>query len=120
VDEKISLTRGGVYLARLDPAKAAEVGKIRPVVILNSQLILDSLPPTLFICPLSNQSMPEFKSLHVQLNARDNLKVVSYALSEHCRSISIRRIIHPRLAQLTSNELLLILARLQRLVGLSV
>jgi mRNA interferase MazF len=118
VDEEI--TRGGVYLARLDPAKAAEVGKIRPVVILNSQIILDHMPPTIFICPLSSQSLPEFKSLHVKLSARDNLQVISYALSEHCRSISTRRIIFPRLAQLTPVELMSILKRLQRLVVLPV
>ncbi len=112
------LTQGGIYLARLDPVKAAEVGKIRPVVILTSQAILDITPPTLFICPLSSQSQPEFSSLHVKLPPRDNLEVISYALVEHCRSISVRRIIFPRLAQLTSAEIRLILHRLQRLVGL--
>jgi len=38
------LTRGGVYLGKLNPAKHAEIGKVRPVIILNSQLILDSAP----------------------------------------------------------------------------
>ena len=112
------LTRGGIYLARLDPAKGADVGKIRPVAILMSQAILDIVPPTLFICPLSSQSQPEFSSLHVKLSPRDNLEVISYALVEHCRSISIQRIIFPRLAQLTQTEIHLILYRLQRLVGL--
>lgn len=118
VEEEIVLTRGGIYLARLDPAKAAEIGKIRPVAILTSQAILDITPPTLFICPLSSQSQQEFSSLHVKLPPRDNLKVLSYALAEHCRSISIGRIIFPRLAQLTQSEILLILHRLHRLVGL--
>lgn len=118
VEQKEILTRGGIYLARLDPAKGAEIGKIRPVIILNSQTILDISPPTIFVCPLSSQSRPEFGSLHVELSARDNLKAMSYALIEHCRSITIRRIIYPRLAQLTSSELFVILHRLQRLVGL--
>lgn len=115
--EKI-LTRGGIYLARLDPAKVAEVGKIRPVALLTSQAILDIVPPTLFICPLSSQSHPKFSSLHVALPARDHLEVTSYALVEHCRSISMQRIIFPRLAQLTPSEVRLILHRLQRLIGL--
>jgi mRNA interferase MazF len=117
VEQKEILTRGGVYLARLDPVKAAEVGKIRPIVVLNAQPILDVLPPTVFICPLSSQSKSEFSSLHVQLPARDDLKVTSYALVEHCRSITIQRIIYPRLAQLTFSELSLILHRLQKLIG---
>lgn len=118
VDQEEILTQGGIYLAKLNPAKEAEVGKIRPVVILNSQAILDIVPPTIFICPLSSQSHPKFSSLHVKLSARDNLKAISYALVEHCRSITIKRIVYPRLAQLTSAELIVILQRLQRLVGL--
>jgi mRNA interferase MazF len=118
VDEIEFLTRGGVYLARLDPTKHAEVGKIRPVVLLNAQALLNVKPLTIFVCPLSSQSAPEFKSFHVELSARDNLRVTSYALVEHCRSITIKRLIYPRLAQLTSPELALILQRLQRMVGI--
>jgi mRNA interferase MazF len=116
VEQVEILTRGGIYLARLDPAKAAEIGKIRPVIILNAQAILDVLPPIIFVCPLSSQSQPEFAGLHVALSMRDNLKVPSYALVEHCRSITTRRIIHPKLAQLTASELSTILHRLQRLI----
>lgn len=112
------LSRGGVYLAKLNPTKATEIGKVRPVVILNSQAILDSIPPIVFICPLSSQSQPEFCSLHFELSIRDNLRAKSYALIEHCRSITISRIIHPRLAQTTSYEIESILHKLQQLVGL--
>ncbi|MEA0971770.1 Type II toxin-antitoxin system PemK/MazF family toxin [Candidatus Megaera venefica] len=116
VEQEKILTRGGIYLARLDPAKGEEIGKIRPIIILNSQVILNQIPPIIFICPLSSQSQPEFKHLHVELEVRDNLKVTSYALVEHCRSITINRVIHPRLAQTTSTELNSILHKLRRLV----
>lgn len=116
VDRKIILTRGGIYLARLDPAKAAEIGKIRPVLILNAQAILNVTPPLVFICPLSSKSHPKFSSLHVELMPRDNLNKTSYALLEHCRSISLERLIFPRLAQLTNAELSTILHHLRRLV----
>lgn len=117
--EKIDfLTRGGVYLAKLDPAKKSEVGKIRPVILLTGQIILDVRPPIVFVCPLSSKSYKEFQQLHVELPPRDNLQVASFALVEHCRSITISRLTHPRLAQLTANEIALILHRLQRMVGL--
>ena len=118
VEQEKILTRGGIYLARLDPAKGEEIGKIRPIIILNSQVILNKSPPVIFICPLSSQSQPEFKHLHVELEVRDNLKVTSYALVEHCRSITINRVIHPRLAQTSSIELNSILRRLRRLIDL--
>ena len=113
----MALTQGGVYLARLDPAKHQEIGKIRPVVALTGQFLLEISPEIIFICPLSSQSYPDFRVLHVELPPRDGLLKTSYALVEHCRSISLKRIVEPRLAQLTQEEIGLILSRLQRLVG---
>jgi mRNA interferase MazF len=115
--EKIILTQGEILLARLDPAKHAEIGKIRPVVILTAQFILDAGLPIVFICPLSSHSQPAASGLHVTLAPRDNLKVTSYALVEHCRSITIKRLVQPRLGQLTPHEINAILDRLQRMLG---
>ena len=112
------LTRGGIYLARLDPAKGAEIGKLRPVVILSANEVLEVGTPLLFICPLSSRSDPALQDLHVALAPRDGLQVESYALVEHCRAISRRRVLSERIAQLTQDELITILHRLQRLVGL--
>lgn len=112
--EKIEiLTRGGVYLVKLNPVKKGEAGKIRPSIILTSQTILNVNPPTVFVCPLSKKSFPAFHGLHVELDRRDNLKVKSFALIEHCRAVSIERFIFPRIAQLTMTEMALILHRLQ-------
>lgn len=118
MDEIIALTQGGVYLARLDPSKHAEVGKIRPVVILMGQFILDIKPLSVLVCPLSSQSYEGCSSLHVQLPPRDNLQKESFALVEHCRSISIKRLIEPRLAQLTPDELALIFTRLRHMCNM--
>jgi mRNA interferase MazF len=49
VEQEKILTRGGIYLARLDPVKGDEIGKIRPIIILNSQMILNNNPPVIFI-----------------------------------------------------------------------
>lgn len=114
----IPLTQGGVYLARLDPSKHAEVGKIRPVIILMGQFILDIQPVAVLVCPLSSQSYEGCSHLHVQLPPRDNLQKESFALVEHCRSISVKRLVEPRLAQLTSNELELIFTRLRHMCNM--
>ncbi len=117
--EKItSFTQGGVYLARLDPSKHAEVGKIRPVVILMGQFILDVQPPSILVCPLSSQSYAGCSHLHVQLPPRDNLQKESYALVEHCRSISVKRFVETRLAQLTVDEVGLIFMRLRQMCNM--
>jgi mRNA-degrading endonuclease toxin of MazEF toxin-antitoxin module len=101
----------------LDPVKGAEVGKRRPVVTLTDQTLLDIKPAHVFICPLSSSSDKSYQALHVKLSARDNLHVESYALAEHCRSISIRRLQPERLAQLDPEEVTRIIHKLQRLIG---
>ena len=111
----IPLTQGGVYLARLDPSKHAEIGKIRPVVVLMGQFILNIQPLSVLICPLSSQFYDGCSHLHVRLPSRDNLQKESFALVEHCRSISVKRLIEPRLAQLTADELALIFTRLRHM-----
>jgi len=118
VEKIIPLTQGGVYLARLDPSKYVEVGKIRPVVILMGQFILDIQPLSVLVCPLSSQSYAGCSHLHVHLPPRDNLQKESFALVEHCRSISIKRLIDPRLAQLTMDELALIFTRLRHMCNM--
>jgi mRNA interferase MazF len=112
--ERVSqlLTQGGVYLARLDPAKHMEIGKIRPVVILTGQFILDIQPLSIFVCPLSSKSYEECSNLHVQLPPRDKLQKTSFALIEHCCSIATQRLVEKRIAQLTTHELELIFTRI--------
>jgi mRNA interferase MazF len=119
VVEKLSfLSRGGVYLARLDPVKGTEVGKLRPVAVLTAQTLLEADPPVVFICPLSSRSDPAFAALHLELPARDRLLRQSYALVEHCRAISRQRILSECIAVLTPDEIAQIIHRLQRMVGL--
>jgi mRNA interferase MazF len=113
-----SLTRGGVYLARLNSKTTDEINKVRPVILLTSQVILNSNPPLVFICPLSSKSKPLFSNLHIELKPRDNLKLNSFTLTEHCMAISIKRLIFPRLAQLTPTELQSVLEKLKTLLGL--
>jgi len=113
-----TFTQGGIYLSRLSDSKGAKISKARPCIVLTSRVILKKQPPLLFICPLSKNSLPAFKALHVELPARDNLHVTSYALVEHCRAISSQRMIQPRLAQLDDKELKTILHRLNLMIDM--
>lgn len=63
------LIHGGIYLARLDPAKGAEIGKLRPVALLSASEILEIDSPLLFVCPLSSRSEPGYASLQCRLAA---------------------------------------------------
>lgn len=102
---ELPFVQGAIYLAQLNPAKGAEIGKNRPVVVLTNQTLLDVHPPVIFICPLSSQSYPQLSSLHVEISARERLQKHSFALVEHCRSIASSRLSNERLGHLTAAEL---------------
>ena len=108
--------QGDIYLARLDPIKTGEVGKIRPVVVLTADIFLP-VTPVVFICPLSSRSDPGCADLHLEVGPRENLHKVSFALPEHARSISKARLVMPRLAQLSPKEFQIIIQNIQRLMG---
>ena len=96
--------QGGVYLVKLNPKRGADIGKTRPAVVLTNQQILDVLPDVVFVCPLSSQSYEEYELMHIQITERDNLQQDSYAIVEQCRTISVSRIIQPRIAQISHAE----------------
>ena len=110
------LSKGGVYLAKLNPTKGSELGKLRPVIILTAQVLLTTQPPVVFICPLSSQTSKKYAALHIEIPPRQRLKKMSYALVEHCHSIAIERIIPEPLMQLESAEVNLIIERLNLLI----
>jgi mRNA interferase MazF len=58
------LSRGGIDLARPDPAKGAAVGKLRPVTVFSAKEVVEVDSPLLFICPRYSRSAPVFDALH--------------------------------------------------------
>jgi mRNA-degrading endonuclease toxin of MazEF toxin-antitoxin module len=55
--------KGEIYLARLNPRKGNEVGKVRPVFIYQTDMLNDIGHPTTIILPLSTH---QGVSLHFQ------------------------------------------------------
>ena len=89
---------------RFDPAKAAEVGKQRPAIILQSPVMLKAGVPTVLVCPLTSQLRHPLEIIRVAIPPRDKLKRFSYAMVEHVRSISVQRIVTNKLAQISKVE----------------
>ncbi len=55
-----------IWLANLNPSKGTEPGKIRPVVIVQTDLLNDSHLSTI-ICPISTNLIPDAELLRVHL-----------------------------------------------------
>lgn len=80
------------YLADLNPRFGTEPGKLRPVVVIQTNLLNEAGHPSTLICPLTTKVLPKTKWLRVHLEKNDaGLKEKSDVLVDQIRAIDNRR-----------------------------
>ncbi len=80
-----------IWIADLNPRSGTETGKIRPVIIIQSDL-LNEFHPSTIICPLTTNVQPEAKVLRIHLKKGiAKLKEDCDILIDQVRSIDNRR-----------------------------
>ncbi len=97
--------RGSVYLANFNPAKGTEPGKIRPCLVMQSDLLNEAGHPSTTVLPLTTQLLDEAAPLRYRINAREQLRADSDIMVDQVRTIDNRRITDELLAVLTDKEL---------------
>ena len=90
-----------IWLANLNPGKGTELGKVRPVVIVQSDL-LNNLHGSTIICPITSQVNRELKILRVHIGKR-YLEKESDVLVDQLRAIDNRRLLQ-RLGKLNATH----------------
>ncbi len=80
-----------IWLANLNPSKGTEPGKIRPVVVVQTDLLNDVHPSTL-ICPITSKVNTEIKLLRLHL-PKGQLDSASDILVDQVRAIDNKRLI---------------------------
>lgn len=113
----MSFARGDVVLARLNPNQGAEIGKIRPVVVLTQTELIEAGLPMVMVVPLTTQFWPTLKAFRVEIPPRERLLKTSYVVLEQTRSIDKNRIQSDVLTQLTQQELKEIESKLKLMLG---
>jgi len=68
------MKRGEVYLAYLNPNKGKEVGKLRPVLILQTDFLNEINHLTIIILPLSTKLIDNAYPLRYRIKKRDKLE----------------------------------------------
>lgn len=91
--QKIEYKHGAVMLANLNPNKGKEPGKIRPVLVLQNQELLNISHPTTIIIPFSTKLIDDAEPLRIRVEASGNLKQDSDLLIDQLRAISNQRLI---------------------------
>jgi mRNA interferase MazF len=83
-----------VWIADLEPQRGTETGKVRPVLILQTNL-LNNKHPTTVVCPITINVEKESEILRVHIKkGTANLKVESDIMIDQIRAIDNRRLVN--------------------------
>lgn len=112
------MRRGEIWVANLNPNKGGEIGKLRPVVILQADELTATGLATILIAPLTSQFRPIFATLRVKVSARNRLTRNCFVMIEHLRALDRSRFGEGPLATLTSEEMAAVDKSLLAVMGL--
>lgn len=83
-----------VWLANLNPSKGTEPGKIRPVVIIQSDLLNKVGHPSTLVCPITSQLSEAENVLRVKLDTVETgLEQDSEVLVDQIRALDNQRLL---------------------------
>ncbi len=112
------MRRGEVWTANLNPSRGAEIGKIRPVLIVQADELIDAATPMVVVLPLTTRVYPEFKLWRVTVPARDRLKDACQVVVDQPRALDRARIGDGPLTALTATELAAVERSLRVVLGM--
>ncbi len=82
-----------IWLADLNPPRGTEPGKVRPVVVVQTDL-LNGLHPSTLVCPVTSQCIPDVEILRLHLDtAWSGLDLPSDVMVDQIRAVDNRRMI---------------------------
>ena len=84
---------GEIWLANLNPGKGTEAGKIRPVLIIQNQALLDAEHPSTLVIPLTTNLVEDAEPLRLRITAGGKLNKDSDLLLDQLRAIDNKRLI---------------------------
>ena len=99
------LNNGEIWLANLNPGRGTEPGKMRPVLVVQGQPLLDARHPSTLILPLTTNLVEDAEPLRVRVAARDKLEQDSDLLVDQLRAIDNRRLAAGPLTRLSDEEM---------------
>lgn len=110
--------RGEVWLGNLNPNRGAEVGKVRPVLIVQADFLIAQGDPTIIVLPLTSNVRKSREPLHVTIPARERLDQTCQVMPEAPRTLDRNRLIEGPLTHLTDAEMQAVERSLEAVLGL--
>jgi mRNA interferase MazF len=112
------MRRGEVWTANLNPTRGREIGKVRPVVVIQADELIDAGTPMVVVLPLTTQVYPEFKLWRISVPARDRLKEPCQVVVDQPRALDRSRLGDGPLTILTRTELAAVERSLRVVLGM--
>ena len=88
----MAFRRGAIHLANFNPSKGTEAGKIRPCLIIQSDLLNDAGHPSTTLLPLTTQLIDDAAPLRFRVRAQEQLQADSDVMIDQVRTIDNTRI----------------------------
>lgn len=100
----MTVCKNEIWLANLNPQKHAnEVGKVRPVVVIQNDMLNRTDYPTVIVLPLTTDLIDDAEPLRMRLVKRDKVMKDSDVLVAQMRAVDRSRLLE-RLGVLTTEE----------------
>ena len=97
--------RGEIWLANLNPGRGTEPGKVRPVLIIQCQDLLDASHPSTLVAPLTTNFIDNAEPLRYRITAEGLLVKDSDLIIDQIRAIDNKRLIEGPLLQCQSSTM---------------
>ena len=109
-----------MWVANLNPNRGREVGKVRPVVIVQGDWLSTAQSYTVVVLPLTSDVRREVEPLRVTIGARGGLREDSQVLVEQPRTLDRRRLGEGPLTELSNEEMARVEESLLAVLGMAV
>ena len=112
------IRRGDVWVANLNPGRGLEIGKIRPVLVIQEDALTAIGTPMIIVLPLTTQVYPAFRHWRVTVESRDRLLKTCQVVIDQPRALDTTRLGDGPLTTLTDEEMAAVERSLKAVLGL--
>lgn len=112
------MKRGEIWVGNLNPSRGREIGKLRPVLIIQADALTQSSSPMIVVLPLTTQVYPGFKRWRITIPARERLLKPCQVVTDQPRALDRDRFGEGPLTALTAEEMAAVEESLRAVMGM--